>query len=66
MTPVYLLKDINSFNGVIESLKNTISKPIEIRVRKYVNKHILRNMYYTSVFPYLNYCSEIWGNACHA
>ena len=36
------------------------------KVRKYVDKQTLRNMYYTFVFPYLINCNEIWGNACQA
>ena len=49
-------------------IKNKISKSIGIiyKVRKYVEKQTIKNMYYTFVFPYLIYCNEIWGNACQA
>ena len=45
--------------------KNKISKSIGIlyRTRSFLDKTTLRNLYYTFVFPYLIYCSEIWGNA---
>ena len=49
-------------------IKNKISKSIGIiyKVRKYVEKQTIKNMYYTFVFPYFIYCNEIWGNACQA
>ena len=49
-------------------IKNKISKSIGIiyKVRKFVEKQTIKNMYYTFVFPYLIYCNEIWGNACQA
>ena len=33
------------------------------KIRHYVNKQSILNMYYTFVFPYLIYGVEIWGNA---
>ena len=48
----------------ITFVKNKISKSIGIinKIRKFLNKKTLRNLYYTFVYPYLIYCIEIWGN----
>ncbi len=56
-----------NWNEHIIYIKNKISKSIGIiyKTRKFVDKKTLVNMYYTFVFPYFIYCSEIWGNACH-
>ena len=50
----------------IDYIKNKISKSIRIiyKARNYVNRHTLRNLYYSFVYPYLIYCVEVWGNAC--
>ena len=34
------------------------------KARNYVNRHTLRNLYYTFVYPYLTYCVEVWRNTC--
>ena len=49
----------------ISHVRNTISKSIGIlfRVRNYLDKKTLRNLYHTFVFPCLIYCNEVWGNA---
>ena len=48
----------------ITFIKNKISKLIGIinKIRKFLNKKTLRNLYYTFVYPYLMYCIEIWGS----
>ena len=33
------------------------------KIRNFLDKSTLLNMYYSLVFPYLVYCIEIWGNA---
>ena len=50
----------------IDYIKNKIFKSIGIicKARNYVNRHTLRNLYYTFVYPYLIYCVEVWGNTC--
>ena len=47
----------------IDYIKNKISKSIGIiyKARNYVNRHTLRNLYYTFVYPYLIYCVESMG-----
>ena len=50
----------------IQYVKNKISKSNGIlrKIRHFLDKNTLRNMYYTFVYPYLIYCTEVWGNAC--
>ena len=49
----------------IHYIKNKISKSIGIisKIKHFLDKHTLRNMYYTFIYPYLIYCIEVWGNA---
>ena len=35
-----------------------------IKIRPYLDKVTLRNLYFTFVYPYLIYCVKVWGNAC--
>ena len=44
----------------ITYIKNKISKH---QNKKILNKKLLRNLYYSFVYPYLTYCVEVWGNA---
>ena len=55
------------WNEHITYIKNKISKSIGIlyKSRNYLNRHTLRNLYYTFIYPYLIYCVEVWGNACN-
>ena len=50
----------------IQSIKNKMSKSIGIliKIRQYLDKVTLKNLYFTFVYPYLIYCVEVWGNAC--
>ena len=56
----------NKFNWAAHILyiKNKISKSIGIiyKIRHFLDKRSLRNMYFTFIYPYLIYCLEIWGN----
>ena len=49
----------------IQYIKNKISKSngILYKIRHFLDKNTLRNMYFTFVYPYLIYCIEVWGNA---
>ena len=53
------------WNQHITYVKNKISKAVGIlyKIRNFLDKSTLLNMYYSLVFPYLIYCIEIWGNA---
>ena len=34
------------------------------KVRKYVSKSTLLKLYHTLIYPYLTYCSHVWGLSC--
>ena len=53
------------WNQHITYVKNKISKAVGIlyKIKNFLDKSTLLNMYYSLVFPYLIYCIEIWGNA---
>ena len=44
--------------------KKTISKSLGMlyKIRRYLDKTTLTNMYYSFVFIYLIYCVELWGS----
>ena len=46
-------------------VKNKISKGIGImyKVRQYLSKCTLLNLYYTYIYLYMTYCTEMWGSA---
>ena len=54
-----------SWSQYISYLKTKISKGIEVlrRARKLLSKNMLVTLYNSLVFPYLNYCLEVWGGA---
>ena len=33
------------------------------KARQYLNKSSIVNLYYSYVYPYLTYCSKVWGCA---
>ena len=49
----------------INYIKSTIAKGIGIicKTRKLLNIKTLCTLYYCFVYPYLNYCDEIWGGS---
>ena len=49
----------------ISHLSKKLSKSIGIlsRARRFLNKATLTQLYYSFLYPYLNYCNIIWGNA---
>ena len=49
----------------IDHVATKISKNIGIitRARKFLNKKTLTGLYYTFIYPYLNYCCTVWGMA---
>ena len=50
---------------ILTYVKSKISKTIGLfyKMRQYLGRKVLVNLYYSLVFPYLIYCNEIWGNA---
>ena len=59
---VYIDSKLN-WNPHIHYVANKISKSIGIicRARKVLNKDTLVTLYYTFIYPYLNYCCTVWG-----
>ena len=63
------IKRVNSTiflrNEHVQHVKHKIARSIGIlyKIRHYLNKQTLLNIYYTFVFPYLIYGVEIWGKA---
>ena len=57
------------WNFHINYISAKIAKGIGVisKARKYLNKDSLITLYYSFVYPYLNYCIEVWGKcaACH-
>ena len=53
------------WNDHITYVKSKISKTIRLfyKMRQYLGRKALVNLYYSLVFLYLIYCNEIWGNA---
>ena len=37
---------------------------ILIKARQYLTKASLVQLYYSFIYPYINYCNHIWGNTC--
>ena len=49
----------------ISHIKRKISKGIGIlcQARKMLKLSTLHTLYYSFIFPYLNYCIQVWGSA---
>ena len=64
-----IMDDKLTWKHHIEYISSKISKGIGIiyKVREYLNKETLVNLYYTFIYPYFSYCNEVWGStyACH-
>ena len=56
-----------SWSEHIHHIKNKISKSIGIlyKVRKTFQVSTLITLYYSFIYPYFQYCVEVWGKACN-
>ena len=47
----------------ISYISGKVAKGIGIisKVRKYLNKNTLLDLYYSFIYPYLTYCNQVWG-----
>ena len=54
-----------NWNSHIAYIKNKIAKGMGIllKARKVLKRSVLHQLYYSYIFPYLIYCSEVWGTA---
>ena len=50
---------------LLKTDKDKIAKGIGIisKARKYLNINSLRTLYYSFLYPYFDYCIEVWGSA---
>ena len=55
-----------NFKAHIQFIKGKVARGIGVlnKCRKYFNSTTLLTLYYSFVYPYLNYCHCIWGNTC--
>jgi hypothetical protein len=60
-----IFDDKLSFKSHTDHICKKISKSTGIlcKLRQYVRKDTLINLYYSLVFPYISYCNIVWGNA---
>ena len=60
---VYIDQHLN-WKDQITHVKNKVSKNIGIlyKLRHYVSIHVLKQLYYTLIYPYLSYAVVVWGN----
>ena len=56
-----------SWNIHIDKISKTISRATGLlyKIRPFVNNKILKMLYYSLVYPHLNYVTEVWGSADH-
>ena len=54
-----------SWNIHIDKISKTISRATGLlyKIRPFVNNKILKMLYYSLVYPHLNYVTEVWGSA---
>ena len=60
-----MVDDKLSWASHINYISKKVSKGIGIlyKARKYLPKSCLVTLYYSFIYPYLNYCLEVWGKA---
>ena len=60
-----IINDKLKWHEHIRQVTHKIARSVGIlyKIKHYLNKQTLLNMYYTFVLPYLIYCVEIWGGA---
>ena len=53
-----------SWNIHIDKIFKTISRAIGLlyKIRPFVNNKTLKMLYYSLVYPHLNYVTEVWGS----
>ena len=55
-----------SWSKHIQNVSNKVSKGIGIikKLRPFLNRSTLVDLYYAFVYPFLTYCIHVWGTAC--
>ena len=61
-----MIDDKLTWKHHIEYISKKIARGIGIlwKLCPNVNQSILKNLYYTFIYPYITYCIHAWGNAC--
>ena len=61
-----IIDDKLTWTHHIDHVCKKVSKSIGIlyKLKRYLNIKSLISMYYCFVYPYFQYCNEVWGNAC--
>ena len=54
-----------TWNIHIDKISKTISRATGLlyKIRPFITNKILKMLYYSLVYPYLNYLTEVWGSA---
>ena len=54
-----------AWNVHIDKISKTIARALGLlyKIRPFVNMKILKMLYYSLVYPHLNYVTEVWGSA---
>ena len=63
-----LIDDCLRWDAQLQYISNKITKNTGIlsKLRYYVSINTLKQLYYTLIYPYLNYGLMSWGTACQA
>ena len=61
-----IIDECFKFEAHIQFIKGKVARGIGIlnKCKKYFNSSTLLTLYYSFIYPYLNYCNCIWGNTC--
>ena len=62
---IYIDEHLN-WEPQIQHVNNKLAKNIDVlyKIRKYVDLNVLKQLYYTLVYPYLNHGIMSWGSVC--
>ena len=60
-----MIDDKLNWDAHINYIKGKIAKAVGIlsKARKYISAPYLLTLYYAFLYPYINYCIEVWGSA---
>ena len=52
----------NSISYITKKMSRCIG--IRCKLRQFVNRKMLKNIYYSLIYPHLVYAVQVWGSAC--
>ena len=55
-----------SWENHITHIKKKVARGLAIisKAKKFLNSTALKTLYYSFIYPYFDYCIEVWGSAC--